>query len=162
MFSHPMPVYCLFRGPVGLDSNDTFFSSSKTKQQFGRMSTSLCSEEWLSEDSARTHESCFSDRDHACPTSLQRSPALTPTSSGPVWPWEESDNPFNLPGPGEPGVVGLREQTSEWLSNLTSSGPVWPWEKSDNPFNLSGPGEPGVVGLREQTSEWLSNLTPPC
>lgn len=81
MFSHPMPVYCLSRGPVGLDNDATFSSSSKAKRKFGHMSTSLCSEEWLNEDSVHsdwTHASCFSDGDHAYPTSLQRSPALTP------------------------------------------------------------------------------------
>ena len=121
------PCQCIVFLGAQLDSTTMTLSSlSKAKQQFGLMSTSLCSGEWLNEDSVHsdwTHESCFSDGDHPCPTSLQRSPALTPTRSGPVWPWEESDNPFDLSGPEKPGVVGLWEQTSEWLSNLTP--PCW-------------------------------------
>ena len=81
------PSQCLVF-PVGLDNHDTFSPSAKAKQYFGGLSTprtELCHDK----DSGHTDwtfEPCLSNRDHACPSSLQSSPALAPTSRDPVRP----------------------------------------------------------------------------
>ena len=120
MLSCSIPVSCLSRGPVGLDNNDTFSPSAKAKQYFGGLSTPPRTELCPGKDSGHTDwtfEPCLSNRDHACPSSLQSSPALALTSCDSVWPWEQSVNPLDHASPGRPGVVGLGEPTPEWLSN---------------------------------------------
>ena len=126
MLSCSIPAYCLSRGPVGPDNNGTFSPSAKAKPYFGGLSTPSRTELSPNKDSLHsdwTYEPCLSNRDHACPSSPQSSPAPSPTSSDSVWPWEQSDNPLDPSSPGGLGVVGLREPTPEWHPPIDAT--IW-------------------------------------
>ena len=80
------PCHCIVFLAAHLDST---IVTRCLPQYCERTSTSPRSKEWIIEDSFHSdqmHEPCFSDKDHACPASLQKSPVVTPTSGGSIWP----------------------------------------------------------------------------
>lgn len=124
------PCHCIVVLAAHLDSTIVTLC---LPQYCERTSPSPRSKEWIIEDSVHSdqmHEPCFSEKDHACPASLQKSPVVTPTSGGSIWPWAECTHPFNQT------LANLERWVSE--SNHLNGCPIpHPWLAL--PFGLMHP-----------------------